>query len=140
MGKARGIAHDIINGAFAPERVAPAQRSPWSAAIADLEATPDLRPESIRAYKTAITAVRSLFPDLTGPADVTEEIATRFKREFLAGTFKRGKADNPTAYKRSPTTCATLLRSLRSLWTKHFRPFGQVTANSWREVPFPNAP
>lgn len=95
---------------------------------------------SIRAYRTAVKALCKVLPDLAGPADVTAPMAHRFKREYLASSYARGKASDARTYKRSPTSCMTYLRCLRSLWSKHFRPLGHVKDNPWMEVPYPNVP
>jgi integrase len=105
-----------------------------------LAGPPDLRPDSIRGYKTAVAALRRTVPGLTGPAGVTAEVAHRFKREFLSGSYARGKASDARTYKRSPTSCRTYQRSLRSLWSKHFKPLGYVKDNLWLDVPYPNSP
>ena len=102
--------------------------------------TSDLRPDSIRGYKTAVAALRRTVPGLTGPAGVTAEVAHRFKREFLSGTYARGKASDARTYKRSPTSCRSYQRSLRSLWSKHFKPLGYIKDNPWLDVPYPNTP
>jgi hypothetical protein len=130
---------DIIEDVFRPvvEIQAP---SSWDQSLADLDRTPDLRPDSIRAYRTAVKALRMVFPELAGPRDVTPALAHRFKRQFLAGTYTRGKASDAARYSRSPTSCTTYLRCLRSLWRKHFKPLGHVTDNPWLDVPYPNTP
>ncbi len=71
---------------------------------------------------------------------MTAAHAHRFKRDYLAGTYSRGRSSDAQKFKRSPTSCTTYLRSLRSLWSKHFRPLGHVTDNPWLDVPYPNAP
>jgi hypothetical protein len=114
-------------------------RATWDEAIAHLGATPDLRPDSIRGYLTAVRAVRAVL-DTRGPVDVTVELAHRWKRAFLSGRYVRGKASDAATYPRSPTSCTTNLRSLRSLWSKHWKPAGFVRSNPWLEVPYPNAP
>jgi integrase len=139
-GDALGDAGDIILAEFRPTLPPEPEKSNWDAALRDLVNTPDLRPDSIRAYRAAVRAVRKVFPDLGGPADVTPPMAHRFKREFLSGTYARGKASDAARYKRSPTSCTTYLRVLRSLWRKHFKPLGHVTDNPWLDVPYPNAP
>ncbi len=137
---ARQAATDIITEAYRPVMPAEPSHATWETVLAELDKTPDLRPESIRSYRTAVKALRKLLPGVVSPADVTTILAHRFKREFLAGTYSRGRASDATKYKRSPTSCTTYLRCLRSLWSKHFRPLGYVKENPWLDVPYPNAP
>jgi len=138
-GDARTRARDIIETEYTPVTDGP-RAATWEDALEYLARTPDLRPDSIRGYSTAVRAVRRALPTLAGPGDVTPALAETFKRVTLSGTFRRGKAADAASYGRSPTTCTTYLRCLRSLWAKHWRPAGIVTANPWKEVPYPNAP
>jgi hypothetical protein len=135
----RKAAQAILKHYF-PNPEADPIRADWDKALAHLEQTPDLRQESIRSYRKAVRAVRVILPDIKGPAEITLEKATEFKRLYLGGTFTRAKASDATQYTRSTATCATCLRSLRSLWKKHWRPAGFVRSNPWLEVPYPNAP
>jgi integrase len=112
-------------------------KATWEKAIDHLKATPDLRHDSIRGYLTAVKAVRAII-DTKGPNDITVELAHKFKREFLTGTYARGGDPDAAQYKRSPTSCTTYLRSLRSLWQRHWKPAGFVRTNPWLEVPYPN--
>lgn len=114
-------------------------RTTWEKAVEHLKGTPDLRPDTIRGYLTAVRAFRALI-QVKGPGEVTEELAHRFKREFLSGTFARGKAADAARYTRTATSCVTYLRSLRSLWARHWKPAGFVRSNPWLEVPYPNTP
>lgn len=139
-GEARNVAKGIVDEAYLPALPAKPREATWEEALADLAKTPDLRPDSIRGYRTAVNALRAIVPELAGPAGVTATQAHRFKREFLSGHYARGNASDARQYKRSPTSCATYLRSLRSLWSKHLKPLGQVTDNPWLEVPYPNTP
>ncbi|HYH67459.1 MAG TPA: site-specific integrase [Urbifossiella sp.] len=138
--QARQAATDIITEAYRPAMPAEPSQATWETVLAELDQTPDLRPESIRAYRTAVMAFRKVVPTVASPAGVTTALAHRFKREFLASSYARGKASDAKTYKRSPTSCTTYLRCLRSLWSKHFRPLGHVKDNPWLDVPYPNAP
>ncbi|VTU00868.1 hypothetical protein : : Phage_integrase [Gemmataceae bacterium] len=138
-GDARNAAKGIIESEYAP-KVVTTPTSTWEQALGDLNRTPDLRPDSIRSYGNAVAAFRKLFPDLSGPEAVTPAVALAFKREFLSGTYARGRASDAARYSRSPTSCRTYLRALRSLWAKHFRPLGHAAGNPWLDVPYPNAP
>lgn len=138
--QARQAATDIIVEAYRPVMPAEPSHATWDTVLDELDQTPDLRPESIRAYRTAVKALRKVLPTVAGPVGVTAPMAHRFKREFLAGTYTRGRASDAKTYKRSPTSCTTYLRCLRSLWSKHFRPLGHVRENPWLDVPYPNAP
>ncbi len=139
-GEARNACPDIIDTEYRPARPPEASKASWETVLKDLDLTPDLRPDSIRGYRTAINALRTTLPELSGPADVTGALAHQFKRKFLSGTYARSKASDAKKYSRSPTSCTTYLRSLRSLWQKHFKPLGYVSENPWRDVPYPNAP
>jgi integrase len=139
-GEARNAAKDIIETVYRPALPAEPTKACWETVLAELDRTPDLRPDSIRDYRTAVKALRRIFPELKGPAEVTTAIALRFKRQYLSDTYARGKASDAKQYKRSPTSCTTYLRSLRSLWSKHFSEHGYVTDNPWRDVPYPNTP
>lgn len=140
LADAHAGARRLIEKIFAPAPDSAAARAvaTWEEALAHLEGTPDLRPDSVRAYGTAVRAVRQIFPEVTGPAGVTVELAHKFKREFLRQSYARGTASDAATYKRAPTTALTYLRSLRSLWAKHFKPAGFVRDNPWKEVPYPN--
>jgi hypothetical protein len=139
-GKARDEARRLIDEEYRPALPPEPKKSTWDEVLAELDKTPDLRPDSIRAYRTAVNQLRKVLPDLAGPADVTTAAAHRFKREFLAGTYARGKASDAQKYWRSPTSCTTYLRALRSLWSKHLKPVGHVSDNPWLDVPYPNTP
>ena len=139
-GAARQEAVDIIDREYAagPPRLS---RPPdLGVVLSDLDRTPDFAPIPSARYRTAVKALRRYFPDLAGPADVTPEVAHRFKREFLSGTYARGNASDAARYHRSPTSCRTYLRCLRSLWSKHFKPLGHVRGQPVADVPYPNAP
>jgi hypothetical protein len=86
-----------------------------------------------------VARVRKIIPT-PGPNAITEAMAHDFKRKFLGGTYAKGKASDAKQYGRSPTTCLSCLRSLRSLWAKHLRPAGFVRSNPWLSVPYPNVP
>lgn len=124
---------------YAPTLPIDGTKFTWDQAIDHLKGTPDLRPDSIRGYVTAVRAVRAII-EVKAPSDITEELAHRFKREFLKGTFARGKASDAAQYTRTPTSCTTYLRSLRSLWQRHWKAAGFVRSNPWLEVPYPNQP
>ena len=139
-GEARETCSAIIDAEYRAALPPEPSKATWDIVLADLDRTPDLRPDSVRAYRTAVKAMRDIFPELAGPADVTVPVAEQFKRKFMAGTYARGKASDAKRYTRSKTSCATYLRCLRSLWQKHFKPLGHVDRNPWREVEYPNAP
>ncbi len=112
----------------------------WDDALADLDTTPDLRSSSIREYGTAVEAVRKLFPGLPGPAAVTPAVAARFPALCLSTKYRRGKASDAANYRQSPVTVNSYLRSLRSLWSKHWKPKGFAPTNPWKEANYLNAP
>ena len=108
----------------------------WAQAAAYIRATPDLSPESVRNYTLALAVIRKHYPTTKGPGEITPALAERWKREYLSGTYT--KTPGGKEYRRSPVTCTTYLRTLRSLWSKHFK--RSVAANPWREVDYPNEP
>jgi integrase len=110
----------------------------WDKALAELIKSPGLRPDSIRNYRTVIQVLRSILPETNGPNEITVEHATRFKRLYLQGTTVRGKGDSAKKRARSPVSCRTYLRSLRSLWSRHFKELGYVRENPWLDVDYPD--
>jgi hypothetical protein len=130
----------IVLRHYSPTIAPDPKTATWDVALSHLDGTPDLRPDSIRGYRTAVRAVRAILPSVTGPGGITEELAHRFKREFLKGTFARGNASDAKRYTRTPTSCTTYLRTLRSLWQKHWKAAGFVRGNPWKDVPYPNTP
>ncbi len=132
----------IIADAYRPALASkPTEPDPatWDAVLAHIRTTPDLRPDSIRAYVAAIQAIRKILP-AQSPAEITVQDADRFKREFQQGTYARGHANDATRFTRSPTSCRTYLRCLRSIWKKHLKPAGFVNSNPWLEIAYPNTP
>ena len=93
-GDARAEAERIVLAEYAPAPDELPQSATWEEAVAHLEQSPDLRLDTVRAYKTAVRAVRLVLPALAGPSDVTPELAHKFKRQFLAGEYARGKASD----------------------------------------------
>jgi integrase len=138
--KAITAGQDIIEEVYRPAAPVEPAKSSWDAALADLDRTPDLRPDSIRGYRTAVKSFRKIFPEVASPADVTPALAHQFKLRYQSEEYARGNASDAKTYKRSPTSCTSYLRCLRSLWKKHFKPLGHVKDNPWLEVPYPNAP
>jgi len=128
----------VIVKAFTNTEHAPPITSNWERAITHLEGTPDLRPESVRGYLTAVTSLRKIITT-KGPSDITQEHAQQWKREFLGGTYARGHDTEAKTYKRSPTSFNTYLRSLRSLWNAHWKPAGFVRQNPWEDLTYANA-
>lgn len=140
-GDARAAAEAVVAAAYRPADCVAADAT-WEAALADLDATADLRPDSIRGYRIAVGAMRRVFPGLAGPADITAALAHRFPGKCLSAHYTRGNASDAPRFKRSPTTVNTYLRSLKSLWgRKHWgRPGGFAASNPWAEVAYLNAP
>ena len=139
-GDARAAAEAIVGAAYRPAGDVAADAS-WEAALADLDATADLRPDSVRGYRVAVASLRRFFPDLAGPAAVTPAVAHRYPGACLAAPYRKGHASDSARYRRSPTTVNTYLRSLKSLWgRKHWgRPGGFAPANPWADVSYLNA-
>jgi integrase len=72
-------------------------------------------------------------PAPASPDQITPDLANRFGRLFLGGTYSRGKASDAKQYRRSPTTLASHIRNLSALWT-HFRDLALVRDNPWKDV------
>lgn len=70
---------------------------------------------------------------------MTPEVAKRFKRLYMTGTFTKSNKPGAKRYKRSLTTVRTTLRILSCLWS-HFVTAGLATANPWDEVSRPAVP
>lgn len=124
-------AAQIILKAFHPTPTADPKKATWETALKELRATPNLRPDTLRNYKTTINVFRQTIPDTTGPGEVTTDHATRFKRLYMGTPGRQGKP-------RSPNSCRTWMRSLRSLWNQHFKELGYVVGNPWEEVEYPD--
>jgi hypothetical protein len=97
-------ARKLIAQHYRPTLPADPRKTTWDEAIEHLKKTPDLRPDSIRGYLTAVRAVRRIL-EPQGPNDITEQLAHQFKRDFLSGTFKRGRASDAASYSHTPTSC-----------------------------------
>lgn len=72
-----------------------------------------LRPETRRAYRSALDLLRTALPELSGPAAVDAEAASRFLRVYAAGTWKAGP--NAAARPRTANTVRSTIRTLRAL-------------------------
>jgi hypothetical protein len=62
-GDARTKAQDIIDETYRPALPAEPTQASWEATLTDLVQTPDLRPDSIRGYRTAVKALRTMSPN-----------------------------------------------------------------------------
>lgn len=136
---AHRVAAAAIRQAYRPEQPDATREGTWEQALRDLEATPHLRPDTLRDYRKAIAVLRKLVPALRRPADVTAATAARFVRLLGSTKFKRSKASDGTTYVRSANTVRGYVRKLRSLWAKHLREFGYVSDNPWAAVTPPPA-
>lgn len=130
----------LVLKAYQPTMPANPRVTGWDEAVAELERTPGLRPDSVRNYRTVINVLRSILPDVNGPFQITQEHAHRFKRLYLSGRTTRAKGEDAKKHARSATSCRTYLRSLRSLWNVHFKELGYVATNPWLNVPYPDVP
>jgi hypothetical protein len=67
-GEARQAATDIITATYRPVLPAEPSHATWDTVLAELDQTPDLRPESIRSYRTAVNELRKVLPPaVVGP-------------------------------------------------------------------------
>jgi hypothetical protein len=92
------------------------------------------RPGTYHAYAAAIRAVRAALPTTTGPMDINEELAHRFKEEYLTGASTRDHRA------RSPRGFNSCLKHLRTLWNKWVRQLTLATDNPWNAVRFAYLP
>ncbi|MGL6074887.1 MAG: tyrosine-type recombinase/integrase [Fimbriiglobus sp.] len=140
-GDARAAAEIIILRAYQPPESRQTSAS-WQEALADLDNSADLRPDSIRGYRVAVEALLKIEPTLKSPNELTLAIAHRFAAKCLSTPYQRGHASDAKRFRRSPTSVNSYLRSLKSLWgRKHWgRPGGFVTSNPWDDVAYLNAP
>lgn len=96
------------------------------------------RDGSKRTYRSAFRLVRSAFPDLTGPADLTAELAEQFALAHAADKFRRTKDDTGTERPRSAEAVRTTLRNLSVLWNRmRGKSLRLVTENIWTNVTRP---
>jgi integrase len=124
----------IIDDVHAEAKPEPS-RMGWDEAMAEVERTAtDLRPATIKAFGKVSRVLReTLGADATNPAAIGVDLATRFSRLFLAGTYSRSKNANAIQRKRKPITLASHLRNLSALWG-HFRDLAIVSTNPWSDV------
>lgn len=109
----------------------------WDEALDEALATAEARPDTVRAFRTAVAAVKQFLPNVEYPADLTDELAQRFGRLFLATPYTRGKSK--VQRKRTPVTLSYYVRSMSALW-RHFKELGLVPkGNPWAEVTIPKA-
>ena len=130
-------AAQIILKAFSPAEVVKAAPATWAEAMSELSKTAGLRPDSLRNYRCAVNVFRREVSDTTGPADVTTQHGLQFKRKAMQRKTVKGQGDNRKEVPTSAVTVTTYLRSLRSLWSVHFRDMGVVASNPWADVPYP---
>lgn len=125
----------VLARVYAP--VAPT-RATWEEALDKVGRTaPDLRPDTVVAYRKAVRVLRATLDGdglpTAAPADITPAVATRFGRVWLGGTYRRGKAADAKEYRRKPITLAFYHRQLSALWVQ-FLDLGLARENPWRHV------
>ncbi len=123
----------IIARAYAPT-YPQFEKKKWAEALEEAVTTCQARPETIRAFRTAVAAVQKFLPEVESPHDVTPELAQRFGRLFLHTPYTRG--GSLVQRKRTPVTLSYYTRSLSALW-RHFKVLGFVKINPWGEVDIP---
>lgn len=100
----------------------------WSEALTAIKQAmraKNLRPRSISSYEETITALRKVLPASQGPADITLELARRFRVKRM----EDGK---------SPVTVAGDINSLCCIWSKWLiEECSLLSANPWKEVEKP---
>lgn len=134
-GQARNEAYKIVLRMFCPQQTAPIT---WDEMLDKLKAAMVAngnRLASYQDYAGAIRAIRVTLPETTGPLDIDEPMAQRFKDQYVSGTYKRSKAKDAKQYPRSLRTFNTYLQAGRIIWKKWLKAIGVTTkANPWQSV------
>ncbi len=110
----------------------------WDEAIELIRKIGDLRDDSKKQYAKVLRAVRDTLKNTKGPKDISLENAVEFKNTYMSQPYRRSKKENAKEYERSKESCRSYIRSLRSIWEKHFGPIGLVEGNVWLQVAYPN--
>jgi hypothetical protein len=124
--RAEDAACVVIRQEYEPK--SSSQKVAWDEALAVAEKAmkeQNLRERSIRAYLDQIKRVRTVFPSLKGPAEITPAKAKQFKAALVEK-------------KLAPYTISTCLRDLTSIWNKWF--IGEcklLEGNPWEEIERP---
>jgi hypothetical protein len=87
-------------------------------------------------YSRTLKAIRVELPEIGGPFDIDLDNARTFKDRFLAGSYKRSKAEDGKRYPRKPRSFNTHLINARAIWGKWFKELGMGTQNPWASVSF----
>ena len=103
----------------------------WDQATAQLKekATSDgRRAPTVDYYCKLVRRIREFYPDSTGPADITEEMAEKWKKTFASVLTRRNKLP-------SQHTVYSLIIGFSALWKTWFvEALGVCTSNPWQEV------
>jgi hypothetical protein len=115
---AQDVAPEKIREDFAAKKQ---DRLPWGEAVElmlrHMQAQ-NLRPGTILQYKVAVNALRKVFPDSCGPADITPAMAERFKLERMEA---KGDGEKRKVSKIKPVTVGGNLNNLSIVFGHWFR-------------------
>lgn len=111
------------------------KRVTWQEATDAITAS---REATVIAYRKAVAQLletldaEKIKPN--NPSEITPELANRFARLWLQGTYTRSNASDAKRYARKPTTLNFYLRQLSAVWAKQFIPVGFAKSNPWEAV------
>ncbi len=128
----------LVLKAYSPHLPPDPKRVTWEEVIEELAKSTDLRVRSLEVYTSAIRVLRSVV-DSKGPADVTVEVAKRFRRLYASTAFKRSKKEGAKEYPRAAKTVENALRRMSGLWS-HLKDMGFAKENPWADIPRPPVP
>lgn len=123
----------IIKDIYRPATLFPdTTRKSWDELLTEVqEKYPHTRAETLRSFRAGVKAFKEILPAVLSPADVSDDLATRFRVLWLAAPGKNGK-------KRSPVTLSYYLRAL-SAFSNHLKELGYITRNVFKGLPVPKA-
>jgi hypothetical protein len=124
---------------YAPTMPPDPRKVTWEKVVETLPAAGELRPKSLVVYLSIVNVFRKHVPTSKGPADVTVEVARKFRTDYASTPFTRSGSPKGPKYKRSPKTVENAVRRLTGLWNKLIA-MGYATANPWLTVPRPTVP
>jgi hypothetical protein len=100
----------------------------WDEALAEIKQAmkaKNLRPRTITSYEETVTVLRKVLPPSHGPADITLDLARRFRVKRMEDGL-------------SPVTVAGDINTLCCIWSKWFiEECDLVSTNPWTEVEKP---
>lgn len=96
------------------------------------------RHETLRDYLKTIHVLRATLPETRGPLDITDDLAQRFKADYVTTPYVKAKGPDASQYYRTHRTLAAYLRKCRSLWNKWLtKEFKLTKDNPWLRISDP---